>query len=193
MVVSRIILIRHGRSAHLTNGAWLSREDVFRWRDAYDQAGIAQEDAPPASLVDAVALCETIVSSDLPRALESAALLAPGRSVITSPLLREAPPAIPDLPVRLPLLLWNTLITISWSLRVLQRRDASQEDLQRAADAVTWLESLSPPAATLAIVTHGVFRRLLTNQLARSGWNVQTARRSYRWWSVWTADRGRVG
>jgi broad specificity phosphatase PhoE len=77
---SKILLIRHGRSAHVSNGAWLSREGVLQWRDAYDSAGIAPEESPPAAVLSAVARCDIIVNSDLPRALESAQRLATGRT-----------------------------------------------------------------------------------------------------------------
>jgi broad specificity phosphatase PhoE len=186
---SKILLIRHGRSAHVSNGAWLSREGVLQWREAYDTAGIAPEESPPAAVLSAVARCDIIVSSDLPRALESAQRLAPGRTAARSPLLREAPQPVPYLPGRFPLLVWNTLMTMIWGFRILQQRDASQAELARAADAVTWLESLGQTGGTLAVVTHGVFRRLLANRFAQNGWNVPTKRRSYKWWSVWLAEK----
>ena len=37
---ARILLVRHGPSSHVHDGAWLSRVLVSRFEDAYDAAGI---------------------------------------------------------------------------------------------------------------------------------------------------------
>ena len=38
----------------------------------------------------------------------------------------------------------------------------------------------------LAVVTHGVLRRILARQLEARGWRPDGMRRSYAHWSVWT-------
>jgi len=69
------------------------------------------------------------VASDVPRAVASAALLAPSRTVVTSPLLRELALPAPNLgPLRLPLMGWALAIGCS----ALLRRNITDEERKRA-------------------------------------------------------------
>ena len=91
-------------------GGALDRAAVERWRAAYDAAGLRAGAEPPAALVREVAGAAVFAASDLPRARESAALLAGGRPVQVSPLLREEPLPLPNLPgLRVPLAAWEAL------------------------------------------------------------------------------------
>src|SRR6185503_16573508 len=115
-MASRIILVRHGRSAHVHREGWVNVAGVERWRTQYDAAGIVEDDAPPPSLVADAERADLVVCSDLPRAIASAARLAPNRPIANSPLLRESPLPVPRLaPLRLPLLGWGALINLRWA------------------------------------------------------------------------------
>src|SRR5918999_1306510 len=95
---AEIALVRHGRSAHV-EPRWLDVEGVHGWMTAYDAAAIAHEHPPPPALVALAGSADLIVSSDLPRALASATLLAGARGVEADPLFREAPLVTADLPL----------------------------------------------------------------------------------------------
>ena len=185
---SRILLIRHGPSSHRAGFAPVPPDGMLRWRDGYDRAGIEPSAAPPRSLTEAVARCDLVVSSDLPRALESAERLAAGRTIRPSSLLRESVLPIPSLSLRLPVRAWDTLATIYWGYRILRRVDASPAELQRVAEAAVWLSELARSAPSVAVVTHGVFRRLLAKHLQAVGWRLSKPRSSYDHWSAWTLD-----
>src|SRR6185436_11512114 len=117
-MTARIVLVRHGPSAHLQRGGFVDRSAVERWRDAYDAAGIRADCRPPVALVETAADATHIIASDLPRAVESAERLAPQRAVWLSELLREIPLAIPRWPTRLPLEAWGVLIHLGWMQRI---------------------------------------------------------------------------
>src|SRR5689334_11681773 len=85
----RIVLVRHGHSAHTASPGWIDASGVERWREAYDAAGILDDSNPPAPLVAAAARADCVLTSDLKRALASAERLAPGRAARVSPLFRE--------------------------------------------------------------------------------------------------------
>lgn len=108
------MLIRHGPSSHPSGSEWIRSEGVNRWREAYDRAGIAARAIPPQSLIDAASACDVLVSSDLPRALDSMKRVAPGREIRESALFREAALPVPQLPVRMPLHAWDKVITVQW-------------------------------------------------------------------------------
>jgi broad specificity phosphatase PhoE len=182
----QILLIRHGPSAHPIGNGWVDAAGFQRWRDGYDAAGIDPLAEPPASLIASVAGAQVVAASDLKRALESAARLAPARPIIRSALLREAPlPAPGWIPLRLPIAAWDALTHAQWGYHILRRRDATPDDVERAAAAVRWLLSLPDAPASVAVITHGVFRRLVAARLSELGWQAQ-AGRSYKCWSVWS-------
>ena len=187
--LSRVLLIRHGPSSHKPGFTPVRAEDMLHWRDAYDRAGIDANAQPPASLAAAVARCDLVISSDLPRALESAQRLCAGRAIHHSELLRESALPIPALAVRLPVLAWETLATIHWGYRILRRADATPAELQRVANAATWIHEVARNSPSIAVVTHGVFRKLLARHLQESGWQLRRPRGGYEYWSTWTLER----
>jgi len=187
----RLLLIRHGR-AEVRAPSWLlSRAQVARVQVEYESSRLVPGTAPPAALVAEVAAASLIACSDLPRATESAAMLAPGRPATPCPHFRELHLPIPmrnwAIP-RAPLPVWELLGHLQWGIDILRGRDVSPEGGAQAARAVAWCHDVAqrlPEHATVAVVTHGMFRRLLARSLEASGWRPERARRSYANWSVW--------
>jgi broad specificity phosphatase PhoE len=186
----RIVLVRHGPSAHVHTAGAIDHAGMHAWRAAYDSAGIQAVSQPPAALVQVAADAAHVVASDLPRAVASAERLAPGREIRTSPLLRETPLAIPFWPTRLPLGAWGVLISLGWGYRIVRGTDASADERARAAAAAEWLASLTADGTTTLAVTHGAFRRLLAKQLLARGWTSTGRRGGYRPWSASSFTRG---
>lgn len=187
--VPRIVLVRHGPSSHLHNGGPVDRDGVQRWRDARDAAGIKTTPPPPRALLDVAGRSTHIVSSDLPRALTSAEVLAPKRPVRVSHLFREIPLAIPPWPTRLPLVAWEALVHVAWSIRIARGTDTSAEERARGEAAAAWLGKVVGHQGTALVVTHGVFRRLLAMELQARGWTAADRRGGYGHWSSWTFSR----
>ena len=194
---AEIVLVRHGRSAHV-QGGWLSADGMREWMRAYDAAGISPADAPGPELLELAGCCEVVVASDLPRAVASAERLASADRVVTSPLLREAPLETASQP--LPRLLGARLPLVAWAL-VLGGRSAAAEwrgappigvddaVLARADEAARWLAGLATPSAgvpgrRVLAVTHTLFRRVLSDALVRQGWR-GPEQRTRRTWSAW--------
>jgi broad specificity phosphatase PhoE len=185
-----LILIRHGRSAHVHAG-WIDIDGFHRWRQAYEAAGILDGEMPPPEIRDRAGRAGIIVCSDAPRAIESARLLAEGREVIVSPLLRElelSPPALRA--VRLPLAGWALTFGISWLLRGITRwPHASEAEMVRVREAADWLVGLAREHRAVAVVAHASFRAVLTRTLLAQGWTAGAGRRRSSHWSVWSLMR----
>jgi broad specificity phosphatase PhoE len=180
----RILLIRHGHSSHTHDGRWLHATNVAAFEDAYDAAGIRDDSTPPPPLSAAAAVAGMLCASNLTRAIDSARRLVPEHEVLVSPLLREIRLEPPRwIPFRLPIQAWDALNYMQWSYRLLMKSD--HEFIQRAESAATWLEEQTRQCATVAVVTHGAFRRLIAASLAARGWRAGASRRSYENWSVW--------
>ena len=186
----KIVLVRHGRSAHVHTG-WIDGVEFLRWRDAYEAAGIDPDGAPPPELCAAAAGCGVLVASVARRAVESADVLAPGRKVLTSPLLSELelpPPALG--PIRLPLFGWALTIGLRWLARAaLGRPRVTANEAQRARAAAEWLSQLAEGHGSVVAVTHGSFRSLLAQELMRTGWKGNVPRRKAHHWSAWSFTR----
>jgi broad specificity phosphatase PhoE len=181
---TRIILVRHGRSAHTHDRRWMRAVDVGRFEDDYDAAGILDDDAPPSELVEMVARADAIVASDLPRAIASARRVAPQREPELVPLLREIrlePPLW--IPVPLPIELWDALSHAQWTYRL--RRGTDHQFVRRGREAADWLVRRAATAPTIVVITHGGFRRIVASCLANRGWRADGSSRSYQNWSAW--------
>lgn len=126
-----------------------------------------------------------ILASDLPRAVTSAELLEPDRAIQTTALLRETRLPIPLWPTRLPPAAWEFLIHLSWVYRIARGRHPDTLERERAADAARWLDSLATADTSALVITHGVFRRLLAQQLRDLGWRSAERHGGYAHWSAW--------
>ena len=159
---------------------------MYKWRDGYDAAGILADARPPQPLTDLAATAVHIVASDLPRAIESAQRLAAQRDVRVSELLREAPLAVPRWPIRLPVHGWGLVAYLRWTSQLLFGIDVLASHQTRAGAAADWLIGLVSDGSTALVVTHGVFRFLLGNQLIHRGWTDAKRDGGYRHWSAWS-------
>jgi broad specificity phosphatase PhoE len=184
-VVARLVLVRHGLSAHTRTGV-VDRDGVRRWRDAYDIAGIIPQPGPPPALTALAARATHLIASDLPRAVQSAKLLAPEREIRIEPLMREAPLSIPRWPTRLPLSVWGVIMYAGWSYRRLRGIDVTGPDFARGEVAARWLADIVSDGTTALVVTHGVFRKLIATHLVRLGWSEAGRAGGFRHWSAWS-------
>jgi broad specificity phosphatase PhoE len=181
--VTQIVLVRHGRSTHVHSG-WINGAEFPRWREAYEEAGIVANDLPPPELIAIAASSGVVVASAAQRAIESANLLAPGRKVTISPLLKERELRAPALGrIRLPLFGWALAIGAG-----LFRTDAAEA--QRTREAADWLAQLAADHDTVVTVTHASFRSLLSRELIRRGWRCVVPAKKSDHWSAWMFTRG---
>ena len=170
----RIVLVRHGPSAHTERPGWIDAAGVYRWREAYDAAGILAQSAPPAELVAPTAHADCLLTSDLARAIASAERLAPGRAARISPLLRETSLEVPRwVRARWPLAVWGACIHLHWLVQERRGAIATPAELKRADDAVSFFDEVTREMPTVVAVTHGAFRRLLGMLLVAAGWGAE--------------------
>lgn len=188
-MTSRILLVRHGPSAHPSLSGWLDRSAVIGWLDGYDDVGIAMESVPPTSLAQSANRSTVIVASDLARAMESAKRLSPAKAIETTPLLRELPLEVPRFGGRLPLIGWAMLIHAAWLRDIVRSRDGYLRAHDRVAPSADWLEARVTSDVSIVAVTHGVMRKYLANELLMRGWRAVGRERGYRPWSAWAFER----
>jgi broad specificity phosphatase PhoE len=188
----RVALVRHGRSAHVHAG-WIDAAGFRAWREAYEAAGIVAGERVPASLERLAEEADVVLSSDAPRAIASARLLARNRRVVVSPLLRELDLHAPRLGVvRLPLLAWAFAVGGRALVLRLRRRYPSETEKERIRRAAAWLDEQAAEPSLLVAVTHASFRRQLASRLLETGWQAEPGRRSVEHWSPWLFTSVRI-
>jgi len=185
--MARLLLVRHGRSAHSHDGSWIGATGARRFEELYDAAPIRDDETPPASLIQAARSADVLLASDLPRAISSARAIAPEREPVVSPLLRELGFNLPRWGPKLPLDVWDGLHYLLWTARLLARTNTPETE--RATSAAEWVASHAARRGTTIVITHGGFRRLLTAKLTTQGWSLVRGRRRYHNWSAWELHR----
>lgn len=183
MTQRRIVLIRHGRSAHVQAG-WIDYTGFLRWRESYEAAGIVPDDRPPRELQELANSAGVIVSSDIRRAMESTRALAPHVQFISSPLLRELELTPPNLGrLQLPLFGW----ALAYGVRMLFHNHAhiTPAEHERAREAAEFLIALTTKHPTVVAMTHATFRSLVAKTLAAEGWQLDVPRQRSSHWSAW--------
>ncbi len=163
--------MRHGRPNVPRNPALMDRHEFNRYLDAYDAAGLSdQEDTRLRLLYAKWPEPDVIISSDLPRALATAHLFARHHEVVTSPLLREIPVRLPDdstkfLRGRWPTEVWWTYLRYHWFKN--QEPEGRIRSAERALSAIQFIAQHRQPRARLAVVSHAGFLLLMVNLMQR--------------------------
>lgn len=187
--MERIHLVRHGRSAHVHSG-WIDSQGFRTWREAYESAGILAGELPPQALMRLAADAGVVVSSDTPRARQSAALLAQDREFESSPLLRELDLLGPPLGrLRLPLPLWALAVGLRAGLLKVRGKYPSEAERTRVLATAEWLQELARTHGSVVAVTHASFRGKLSSRLLAQGWTREGNEKSLRHWSAWSFHR----
>lgn len=176
-----ILLVRHGRSRWSGEPAMTGAEFI-RWLQRYEADGI--DDAPPPETRQQVASAGLVLSSDLTRAIESAAALRPDTPVRADPLFRE--PALP-VPrhltgsVRLNPHLWANALRAAWLLGYSPGVESRGQVRHRARQAALELTRQAARAQTVALVAHGIINIFIGLELRALGWQGPRVPRMRHW------------
>ncbi len=176
-----IICIRHGKPAFRYPPAAqrISGARFNRLLEQYDEAGLA----PAWNSERAYLLEGRVISSDLPRALETAALLTklPVDEIEVDPMFREVPlPRFRREKSRLPAFMFMPLSRLGWFTGWMaspEDRGASRARVKAAADR---LEQMARESSRVLLFSHGFFLWLLGGELRVRGWTT-TKRGPYRY------------
>src|SRR5215217_2840825 len=134
--------MRHGPSAY-QDSAWLAPSALTAWATMYDSLGLRADAMPPMRARKAAESAALIVTSDSPRAIQSAQRLVPNRSFEINALCREAP--LPDLAtfgsIPLPAAVSIGMSRLAWYLGFAAGSESVGASRARAKRAAADLES----------------------------------------------------
>jgi broad specificity phosphatase PhoE len=166
-----IIISRHGRPAlNRSVGPKLSWQEYRDWWERYEQGSLAEDQAPPEKLTACVDGVDLVLSSERPRAIETAKWATGGRMPETNPIFNEAPLPPPRFATRkyLPKT-WNVLARVFWLRGHRLEGEGVRDARARAAAAAAVLHDAAH-GKSVYLAAHGWFNRMLRGPLKRLGW-----------------------
>ena len=177
-----ITFVRHGRVL-ISPSTRIPADDFRAFVERYRISGVDSENAPPQRLCELAQSADVLACSDLPRAVESAQLLAPSRDAFRDALFREA-----GIPVKLPVpfhlrpTTWTFWARVLWFAGWNGDCESLVEARDRSRRAAARLRELASLHGTVVLVAHGIINSLMARELRRDGWR-----------GPWTAARRHWG
>ena len=180
----RIILIRHGRP-DIPTSPRTSHHGFRSYIDAYEEAGLDPDSAPPEELQDLVKELTEVFTSGRKRSTDSARALAPKAELIADPLFVEAPLASPRIPVlRMKVPKWAVVARILWHAGYHPKIENYKRAKVRASDAADILMRRARKEGAAALVAHGYINFLIGRELRQRGFRRSGSHRARFWNAV---------
>lgn len=177
-----IILIRHGKPAAAINPK-LSASGFASWVRNYNQSKLVADSLPPEWLEPSLA-GHFIVSSDLPRAIDSVQRCLNREPDMQLKQLREMDIPRYKLPFVLKAYTWLGMSRIFWLLGFSGKVESFKDAKNRAKASAELLQTLASQHGSVAFFGHGLLNRYIAKELRNLGWNETSQGKKY--WSIIT-------
>lgn len=166
-----IIILRHGKPIipSLNKISPLAFRD---WVNTYNISGLCATSKPTIEAIKISRRCNAVVCSELPRSIESAEALEVKDITLKSSLFNEA--GLPISSLKFPGLspkAWAVIFRILWFLGYSKNAESFIDAKVRASEAATKLIEIAEVNSVVLFVGHGVFNRMVANELKASGWS----------------------
>ncbi len=165
-----IIQLRHGKPVALPLTR-ITANAFSCWVVKYNEVGLDSLSLPDNSVLETAKLSGVIVSSELPRSIQSADRLITHQITFSSALFNEAELPVVGWRIKLSPKLWAVIFRIAWLLGFSKNVESYTESKKRALDAVKQLERQANEHGSVLLVGHGVYNRILANALRANGWS----------------------
>lgn len=175
-MTGRIITARHGRP-DLSRDVRITAKEYGDWWARYDASGLAPDERPPESLISLAKGAKTVLSSTLPRAIETAAKATRGaRDVPADPMFVEAPLPPPPVPfLKLRPGTWGVISRSFWfwgyAPAGVENHSESWARVRKIADRLAEYAN----DGDVLLCAHGWLNWMIDRQLRKAGW-VRTER-----------------
>ncbi|MEJ2404707.1 MAG: phosphoglycerate mutase family protein [Candidatus Thiodiazotropha sp.] len=166
----RLVILRHGRPV-IPALRRLSASAFSDWVNEYNTAGLCPTSQPTEHAKKCAQECNAVVCSALPRSIESAKAFRNNNIVLSDPVFNEAALPIANWKiVKLSPKIWAVLFRLLWLLGYSRNSESFKETKSRASEAAKRLSEIAQEYENVLFVGHGVFNRILSNELRRQGW-----------------------
>ncbi|MEJ1356949.1 MAG: histidine phosphatase family protein [Candidatus Sedimenticola sp. (ex Thyasira tokunagai)] len=167
----KIVILRHGKPV-IPSLKKLSASSFSKWVSEYNASGLCSTSKPTEQAQYCANECNAIVCSELPRSIESAKKLKNGRIVLSDSIFNEAGlPTANWQAIKLSPKIWAVAFRILWLLGYSKSSESFREAKLRASEAVERLIEIALESESVVFVGHGVYNRILANELRSRGWS----------------------
>lgn len=181
----KIILVRHGRpEIDLTalDKDWVTANEFGQVVSAYQQSDLADDEQPPADVVQVATTCQVFVSSTLQRAVSSCEALGVSKVSHADPVFDEASMPFANWKfVRLPIGVWSVLFRIGWMMGFHQNAERVRDIGNRAHKAAQSLVDQAQQHGDVMLIGHGIINRMIANHLANNHWRMMSSNGDDYW------------
>lgn len=166
-----IILLRHGKP-NIPSLKKISPRLFTDWVISYNASGLCPTSLPTDDALNIASKCNAFVCSQLPRSIESAKALHANEITLSSAVFNEAGLPVPDwkFPPLSPKA-WAVFFRILWLFGYSRNSESYKEAKIRATEASTLLKTLAKENSSVLFIGHGVYNRLVANELNATGWS----------------------
>lgn len=183
-MTGRIITARHGRP-NLSRDVRITAREFGAWWAQYDESGLHPDEEPPQSLIDLASAATTVLSSTLPRAIETARHATRGeRDAPADPMFIEAPLPPPPVPgLKLSPTTWGVISRSFWFFGY------APPGVETHAQAWARVDEIAERLAGLAekgdvlLCAHGYLNWMIDRKLRASGWRRAGREGGNHYWS----------
>ncbi len=166
-----IIIGRHGRPNINRKININAKEYIDFWAN-YDLAGLAPNQNVPRKLLNISSKAKYIISSTLPRAIETARAVVGSNDIEMNKLFIEAPlppPLFPDF-IKFSPKIWGFFARCSWFIGFHRHEESRKEAEARAILAAKELNTKAEIYGDVALFAHGWFNRMIRPNLKALGY-----------------------
>ncbi len=183
-MIGRIITARHGRP-NLSRDIRITAKDFGAWWAQYDESGLHPDEAPPQRLIDLSSKATTILSSTLPRAIETARHATRGeKEVPADPIYVEAPLPPPPVPLlKLSPTTWGVISRSFWFLGYAPGGVESHREAWARVDEIANRLADYASRGDVLLYAHGYLNWMLDRKLRASGWRRAEREGGNHYWS----------
>ncbi|MEM9014047.1 MAG: histidine phosphatase family protein [Pseudomonadota bacterium] len=193
-MTGRIITARHGKP-NLSRDKRIFAHEYGDWWARYDESGLHPDERPPEALVRLAQNAETVLSSTLPRAIETArhvtgvARTAPSDAIfVEAPL---PPPPVPFLKLRPGT--WGVISRSFWFWGYAPKGvETHPQSWRRVRQISTRLAEIAENGDVL-LCAHGYLNWMIDHQLRRDGWSRVERSGGNNYWSWRIYEQPRAG
>jgi broad specificity phosphatase PhoE len=157
-------LVRHFKVTFKPDQKWMTSDQFNQWVEQYDKSDIRSTGNFGNGLKWDVCHC-----SDLSRAIGTAEIIYKGHITRTDQLREIGVQSVNHSRIRLHYYIWLFLGRVAWYLSHKSQKETRNETLLRAREVINKLEENYKESSVL-VVSHGVFMRLLIQELKRRGY-----------------------
>ncbi len=139
--------------------------------DEYESTGLNLGKTPPGESMKMASDCKVVISSDLPRALDSIQMLGVEKKASSDPCFRES--SLPYLNWEKPhfsVFTWCIIFRIAWLFGFATNGEPIKLAKQRANIGFAKLHDLAHSNDSVLLLGHGIMNRLVAKEMKAQGW-----------------------